>query len=48
MVLTVMVCDLNIKRTNEEDRYVVPHNPYALEMWDAHMCVMKIKSNDLD
>ena len=36
------------KRTKEEDRHVVPYNPYALLLWDAHICVMKITSNGLD
>ena len=36
------------KRTEQEDRYIVPYNPYALQMWDAHICIMRITSNGLD
>ena len=36
------------KRTELEDRYIVPYNPYALQMWDAHIYIMRITSNGLD
>ena len=36
------------KRTEQEDRYIVPYNPYVLQMWGAHICIMKITANGLD
>ena len=36
------------RRTHPEDTNVVPYNPYALLMWDAHVCTMRITSCGLD
>ncbi len=35
-------------RRHQEDRRVVPYNPYLLDAWNAHICVLKITENGLE
>ncbi len=35
-------------RRHPEDQRVVPYNPYLLDVWNAHICVLKVTENGLE